>query len=368
VILGFPLPELRDGLHDHARKLIEAGRTLKQVKTHKVIKSVWKADPSRSPLELYAFLLRMSQNWIARYPLFETQGNFGSIDGDPPTGMRYNEVWPSSWGLQEGVFPQLLVNGGFAHSGAIETDAPRSTEADPEFMEPLVSYCPTGGLHGGVLRSFLPPHNLKEVAGSLLLLLENPDARLQDLIKVLRGPDFPTGGILMNPQDLEGIYRTGEGTLVVRARTSIGKGSQGESRITLHDVPYGTSKRDLLKGLTDMAKTNQGTRIADLLDLSTREQVNIEIVLQRDQPPRALIDFLSRSQILENRIEVWMHVAKDGKEMRISLLDLLRSHLTLARRRAGSERRLRVELRSLAEQSDARRTEIAGGGPVSARI
>jgi hypothetical protein len=148
--MGFPLPEFSDGLNEHVRKLLagtlritrEKGR--ETVKTDYIIRPVWQADRSVSPLELYANLIRLAQDWIARYPLWETAGNFGSIDGDAPCGMRYNEVGPSKWmkyftesnaGSWRSGFPQLLANGGFAHSGQIETDAPDGTEADPEFSE-----------------------------------------------------------------------------------------------------------------------------------------------------------------------------------------------------------------------------------------
>jgi len=329
------------------------------VVTHQVIRSVWKTDPSWSPLELYAYLLRLAQDFVARYPLFETQGNFGSIDGDPPAGMRYNAVSPSRWSAEGIPFPNRLANGGFAHSGEIETDAPAGAEADPEFLEPLVSYRLTGRFKGGVVRSFLPPHNLKEVAAALLRLVDHPDTSLQELTKVLRGPDFPTGGILANPKDLDRIYRSGEGVLIIRARTTLQKGSKGEARITLSELPYGKTKTEILQAVTLLAKENPASGIVDVLELSTRDQLRIEIVLKPDQPPRALIDFLQRSNVFENRIEVWMHVAKDGHEMRVNLLDLLRSHLDRARRHAGSERRLRSDLKALAEQSDARRTEIA---------
>src|SRR6516162_744573 len=117
--MGFPIPELPDGLHDSLRKLIATCQTLCKwrkpggVKTRRLVEAVWKKDPSRSSIELYADLLRQSQNWIARYPLFGTQGNFGSIDGDPPAPMAYNEVRPSSWALLGPALPQVLANGGF---------------------------------------------------------------------------------------------------------------------------------------------------------------------------------------------------------------------------------------------------------------
>lgn len=372
--MGFPLPELPDGLYPAVRQLLAATPRLvhekgrERVTTHGVLLSVWQANKSRTPLELYAFLLRFAQEWIARYPLFVTVGNFGSIDGDPPAGMRYNELGLASWlkdasdsdsaPFAKNGFPHLLVNGAFAHTGEIETDATEDTEVDEESMEPLVSHVPTGRLVGGTLLSFVPPHNLQEIASALSYLLDHARPSFQDILGLIHGPDFPTGGILANPEELATIYRTGEGSLTLRARLRIEKGEKGRTLIVISEIPYATTKTAMIEAIADRVHDGRAAGVSDLRDLTTRDTMHVEIELRRDQPPLALIEFLRQQGILESRIEVRMAVAKEGQEVRVGLLDLLRSHLDQRRLHLGSERQLRDELRSLAQSGDARRTQI----------
>jgi DNA gyrase subunit A len=363
--MGFPLPQYSDGLSVPARKLVAACLQLSRrkapngVKTHSVIRDVWREDPARSPLDLYADILQLARDWVARYPLFETLGNFGSIDGDPPSGMRYNEVTCSRWAKLGPAFPHLLANGGFSHSGEIETDAPPGTDADPVYMEPLVSHVPLGSLRGGDLCSFLPPHNLKEISDALLLILDHPRATLTDVLQVLPGPDLPTGGILANPEDLQPLYRGGTGVLRVRARTSVETTSRGNAVIAITQVPYGKTKMPIVHAIAEHFHRLPDAGLLDVRDLSYQANLRMELELKKGQPPRAMIDFLQTRGILENSIEVRMVVSKDGQQTPVGLLDLLRSHLERRRFHLASDAKLRAELKSLAEVSDARRTTIA---------
>jgi DNA gyrase subunit A len=366
--MGYPVPDQSDGLHDALRKLIASSLKLSRerapdgVKTHSVIRAVWKDDPSRSPLELYGDLIRQAQEWVARYPLFEPLGNFGSIHGDAPSGMRYNEVGPSTWLKKLGpAFPQLLANGGFGHSGAIETDAPPGTEADPESMEPLVSHVPLGPLRGGALLSFLPPHNLGEVAKALMLLLDRPDATLSEIREVLPAPDFPTGGILANPQDLDEIYLRGEGTLVLRARSTLRDIAPGRRAISINELPYGVFVTQVVEKVGELLKGLPDFGIVDVTDLTFRGKLHLLLELGKGQPPQSMIDLLMTRGILEKKVEVLMVVSEEGKETRVGLLDLLRSHLERRRLKLKSDSKLRAELTSLALKSDARRTTVPEG-------
>jgi DNA gyrase subunit A len=366
--MGYPVPELPDGLYDWLRKLIAASIKLSRerapdgVKTHRVIHAVWESDPSRSPLELYADIIRQAQDWIVRYPLFETQGNFGSIDGDTPAGMRYNEVSPSPWMKLGPAFPLLLANGGIGHTGEIETDAPPGTKADPVHkMEPLISYVPLGRMLGGVLRSFLLPHNMKEIAGALELLMDHADSTLSDILQVLPGPDFPTGGILTNVQELDRIYRSGEGSLVLRARTNLVKLARGRTGISLTQIPYGMTVTRIIEAVAEQIKAFPDFGITDISCLSSRSQSNVLFQLREDQPPQAMLDFLQTQGIFENKVEVHMVVLRDRRETPVGLLDLLRSHLERRLLHLGSKSKLRRELTLLAKRSDVRRTTIASG-------
>jgi DNA gyrase subunit A len=364
--MGFPIPEFPDGLHPSVRKLIGACQSLCRdhqrgcVKTRKVLEKVRASDLSRSFLELYADILRLAQPWIVRYPLYETQGDFGSIDGNPPCGASYNEIAPSSWISTVGsAFPQLLVNGGFGHTGTIESVAPPGG-ADPEFLDDVDCHVPAGRVSGGELRSFLPPHNLREVAAALLRLVDSPDSTLSEIREVLPGPDFPTGGLLANPEDLDQIYRSGSGSLVLRARTRIDTDLQGERDIELTQIPYGVTATQVIEKAAEYVRAYPDLGITDIRDFGSRDGLQIQFKLRKGHPPQSIIDYFVTRGIFENKVEVRMVVMKEGQEARVGLMDLLRSHLEQRRLHLRSDSKLREELKVLASKSDERRTVIAG--------
>jgi len=381
--MAIPVPEFNDGLHEKSRRLLKAaaeesrrsGRDL--VWTNRVIHAVWSEDPSDSPLQLYAFLLSMTRDWICRYPLFRTQGNFGSLDGDLPAGMRYNQIAVSPFGaslLGDPVpnrtrkkrkilpsFPNLLVNGAFAHSGEIETDAPPGTVADPESMEPLVSHVPTGKIRGGELLSFLPPHNLGEIARALLHLLDHPEATFRDLAEVLPGPDFPTGGIAIADQDLRQVYEKGVGSITVRAKAACEAMASGKGVIAVSELPYTETKDEVIEEFASAAKSGEYGWISDVRDMSSRESMRLEIEVRRGYDASRLLQSILQRPPLERRLSFKFLVRQSGMERIVPFLDLLRAyrdHRLAGKRGAKSEALFRKELARWIERSDLRRTQM----------
>jgi DNA gyrase subunit A len=379
--MGIPIPELDDGLYGEARLLLKAAMGIAREKrrapawTHKVIKAVWTREPSISPLELYAMLLSMTQEWVCRYPLFVTQGNFGSLDGDPPAAMRYNQVGLSPFGVSlatsgprwtkrkrnvPSFFPHLLVNGAYAHSGEIRTDAEPGEQADPVYMEPLVSSVPTGGYQGGQTLSFLPPHNLGEIARTLLHLLDHPEASFGELMEMVPGPDFPTGGCVLADEGLKRLYHEGAGTVVVRARATTEPASSGKSLIAISELPYTATKAQVMEEIAVRAKSGEHGWISDVRDMSSRESMRIEIEVRRGYDAPRLLQTILRQPPLEKRLEFMLKVRDGAVERMFPFFELVR--VTLDRRRAvsnrGGERALRSELKRLLEWSDRRRTQL----------
>src|SRR5258708_11898707 len=290
--MGIPLPEDVDGLNDRLRRLVVASHELFResgedaVETRFIVRKAWDNDGLFSPLDYYAILLRHTQDWIARYPLFEAEGNVGSIDGDLPASMQLNRVGPSDWfqslpvkgsGNWPSCLPYLLANGALGHTGQTEPSVVPNTSWYFDTLEPICRSVPTGGFVGGDQRSFIPPHNLNELSKALLHLLRYPKASLNDVLQFVQGPDFPTRGLLTNAQDLPVLYECGEGELVIRARTTLKEGKKGRGVIVISEIPYGVTKMSVVEKMAIQAHSNPELGIADIRDLSPPESIRIEV-------------------------------------------------------------------------------------------
>ncbi len=380
------LPELRDGLTAPTRRLLrlveETTRALgrRRVKTNRVLLQAIASDPSVPLWDWYALLLRLGQPWLSRYPLLDTLGNFGNIDGDPPCGMQFNEVGLAAWGRllasEPSAFPQLLVNGAWSHDGgfeheldgkpptSVELQARENVEGAEGDLDP-VNVVPTGRLVGGTLRSFLLPHNLGEICAGLLRLVEAPGTGLSGVLESIKGPDFPTGGVLLAGAGLERLYRTGEGEVEVAARARVEEGNRGRTLVVVSEIPYGIDKARLFEGACVHVQEGRLPSVIDVRDLSNRDGIRIEVEVERGGDPERVLQELHRTEVLRNRVPVRMVVEDRGASRTVGLLELMRSCLegrraALRDRLAAAEAEevLRRELRDLGGRSDPRRTLV----------
>lgn len=217
------------------------------------------------------------------------------------------------------------------------------------------------------MESFLPAHNLGEVCAALEFRLDHPGASLPELLRILRGPDFPTGGVLLNDTRLEGLYQSGKGELIVAGRVTFEDLPGGRSLVTIREIPYGVGKTDLMKRAAHRMREGWLAGVADIRDLSFGEGVQVEIEVKARTDPHKIVEQLHEMGLLQTRIQVRMIVSDGGIARQAGLLDLMKSHLEgrgQSLRRGSSDadvdRLLREELRGLAGESDRRRTSVGG--------
>jgi len=231
---------------------------------------------------VYDALARMAQSFSLRYPLIEGQGNWGSIDGDPPAAMRYTEA-------------RLAVLAEEMLKDLDKETVPFQDNYDGTRKEPLVlpARLPnllingTSGIAVGMATS-IPPHNLGEVCDALIYLVDHPNAEVKDLLQLIQGPDFPTGGVIYNRQSLEEIYASGRGTITVRATVEVQERKAGQADLVVSDIPYQVNKSDLLAKIAELVQDKRIEGIKDIRDESDKEGLQITIQLKNVPSPKVL--------------------------------------------------------------------------------
>ena len=346
VIVGRALPVARDGLKPVQRRILwamwEGGATHDRPyrKSARTVGDVLGKYHPHGELAVYDALVRMAQPFSLRYPLIDGQGNFGSIDGDSPAAMRYTEARLSA------LAEECL------------TDLEKETVAwgenfDGSLQQPMVlpSKVPELLLNGSAgiavgMATNMPPHNLGEVADALLLLLERPDASLDDVLKVLPGPDFPTGGYLSH-EGIRDAYETGRGTLRLRGAAEI-RERDGRDEIVITETPYEVNKAALLQLIADLVKSKRIDGVTDLRDESDREGTSVVLELRRDAPAEIVLNRLYEHTPLETSFGVINLCLVDDRPRIVPLLELLGLHLT--HRRDVLTRRTTFDLRKTDER------------------
>jgi DNA gyrase subunit A len=302
VIVSRAIPEVRDGLKPVQRRIIYVMKELGLFHNKPFRKSarivgdtIGKYHP-HGDQAVYEALVRMAQDFIMRYPLIEGQGNFGSIDGDPPAQMRYTEARLTK------IAEELL-----------EDIDKETVEFRPNFDNTLLEpvYLPgkfpnlicngSMGIAVGVTTT-IPPHNLNEVVDALIALAKG-ELNEQNLLNYIKGPDFPTGGILLNTkEELEEIYRTGKGTVVLESVYEIKEGKGGRNHIVIKEIPYQVNKADLIKKIAELAKNGKLQGIADLRDESDKKGIRIVIETKKGTDPKEVVEKLRKLTNLERSI------------------------------------------------------------------
>src|SRR3989475_583563 len=266
VIISRALPEVRDGLKPVQRRILyamqRAGATsgTKTKKSAAFVGDVMKLYHPHGDSAIYDALVRLAQPFSPRYPLIDGQGNFGSIDGDPPAAMRYTEAKLSA------ITGELMAD--IEKQTVDMVPSYDGSEEEPSALPARIPNLLINGASGIAvgMTTNIPPHNLREVAGAVKHLVDNPDATAEDLLGFVKGPDFPTGGVIMGTAGIKAAYSTGHGRIIVRARHSLEQAANGRERIIVYELPYAVNKASLVAKIAELVSERKLEGIADLRD------------------------------------------------------------------------------------------------------
>jgi len=323
VIVSRALPDVRDGLKPSQRRILVAMNDLKlgpRSRFRKCAKICGDTSGNYHPhgeSVIYPTLVRMAQDFNMRYPLVDGQGNFGSIDGDPPAAMRYTEA------RLDAVAMEMLQD--------IEKDTvdyePNydSTRAEPVVLPSKVPNLLCNGSSGiavGMATS-IPPHNLVEVCEALIRVIEDPEVTVADLMKVLPGPDFPTGGIICGRAGIVRGYTTGRGTVSVRGRTHVESTRGNRRNIVITEIPYAVNKTTLKERIAGAVNKGTISGVSDLRDESDREGMRIVVELRRDANEHVVLNQLYKHTPLQNTFSLILLALVNGRPVTMSIKDML---------------------------------------------
>src|SRR6266480_4821623 len=334
VIVGRALPDARDGLKPVHRRVLYAmwtdgnrpGRP--HVKCAAVVGEVVKHYHPHSPEAIYDTLVRMAQPFSLRYPLVDGQGNFGSVDDDPAAAMRYTEARLAR--LAEEMLREL--DSDTVDFGPNYDESKREPLVLPaRFPNLLVNG--SAGIAVGMATN-IPPHNLGEVVDAIVTLIDNPAASVEDLMKHVKGPDFPTGAIIVGRSGIRDAYRSGRGRVVMRARAHIEELRGGKSAIIVTELPYGVKKggdSGVIAKIAELVNDKVLTEISDLQDHSDRTGMRIQVELKRDAVPQVALNKLFKHTALQSTFGYNAVALVDGVPRTLSLLELIRHYLDFQR-------------------------------------
>ena len=352
VIIDRALPDVRDGLKPIHRRILYAMERngwrpgTKFTKSANIVGEVMGKYHPHGDSAIYDAMVRLAQDWVMRAPLVEGQGNFGSMDGDPPAAHRYTEARMSRAGA------------------ALLTDLDKETvdfrdNYDGTQKEPVVlpAMLPNLLLNGQVgiavgMATNIPTHNLGELCDAITYLIDNgaDNTTIDDLLRFVKGPDFPTGGIVYAGPAMKQAYLTGRGSVVIRAVTSIEETKRGRSQIIVSEVPYGVNKETLMKKIADLVKEKKIVGIQALRDESARGKVRMVVELKKDAYASKILNQLFKWTSLQTSFHYNMLALVDGIQPRIlGLEDILNEYLK--HRRLVVRRRTEYELRKAEERA-----------------
>lgn len=350
VIVARALPDVRDGLKPVHRRILYVmdkmgiRPTGKTVKSAQIVGEVMGKYHPHGDTAIYDSMVRMAQPWSLRYMLVNGQGNFGSMDGDPPAAYRYTEA--------------KMAN----HAEAMLADIDKETvdfrdNYDGTRQEPSVlpAKLPNLLLNGQIgiavgMATNIPPHNITEVIDATVALIDKPDSSLDDLLEHVKGPDFPTGGIIYGKESIRTALATGKGGVIVRGVASVEENAKGTQQIIISEVPYGVNKALLLEKIAELYKDKKIAGIRDLRDETARGEVRIVIDLKKDAYPKKLLNQLYKLTALQQTFHYNMLALIDGIQPRVlGLQDILQEYIK--HRQVVVRRRTEYELRKAKDRA-----------------
>jgi len=304
VIVSRALPDVRDGLKPSQRRILVAmndlnlGPRSRHRKCAKIVGDTGGNYHPHGDLATYGTLVRMGQNWSMRYPLVDPQGNFGSIDADPPAAMRYTEARLAAPAVE--MLDDLNLDAVDFVPNYDETRT-EPTVLPSKFPNLLVNG--STGIAVGMATN-IPAHNVTEVCDALLLLIDDPNCGFKDIIKRMPGPDFPTGGIICGKKGIIDAYTTGKGHLKLRARVDIETPKKGKEKVVITEIPYMVVKTTIVCKIADCVRTGQIAEIADVRDESDRRGLRIVVEVKKDADSQVVLNKLYRYTPLESTFAI----------------------------------------------------------------
>ena len=352
VIKSRALPDVRDGLKPvhrrilHVMNLLSLRHTTKFTKSAQVVGKVMGEFHPHGDAAIYDAMVRLAQDWNMRYTLVDGQGNFGSVDGDPPAASRYTEARMAA------ITDELL-----ADIDKDTVDFVPNYDGSKQQPSVLPAKLPNLLLNGQVgiavgMATNIPPHNLTELCDGIVELIDNPDAGLDDLMKHIKGPDFPTGGIIYGTDSIRQAYGTGRGSIVVRAVAEITEDKKGHPQIVVTEIPYAVNRSTLVEKIAELHHEKRIVGIADLRDESNNKHgTRIVIDLKKDSYPNKILNQLYKHTPMQSAFHVNMLALVDnGRQPKVlSLEQMLREYL--AHRQIVVRRRTEFELRKARERA-----------------
>lgn len=349
VIASRALPDVRDGLKPVHRRILytmhENGLTPSKAyrKSADTVGSVLGRYHPHGDASVYDALVRLAQDFSLRYPLIDGHGNFGSVDGDPPAAYRYTEARMSEISLQ------------------MLTDIDKETvdfgpNYDDNRKEPLVlpSRFPQLLVNGSTgiavgMATNIPPHNMREVIDAVDLLMEKPDAELDEIMEKIQGPDFPTGGIIMGRAGIRAAYATGRGKITLRARADIEEMKNGRYRIAVTEIPYAVNKARMIEGIAELVKDKRIDGISDLRDESDRNGMRFVVELKASANPQLVLNQLYQYSQMQETYGIIQLALVDGQPQILTMKEMLQHYITF--QTEVITRRTKYELRKAKERA-----------------
>lgn len=343
------LPDVRDGLKPVQRRILYGMNELglrpdrPHRKSARAVGDVMAKYHPHGDAAIYDTMVRLAQDFSTRYPLIDGHGNWGSIDGDPAAAMRYTEARLSPIAME-------MLRDIDKDTVEFVPNFDESTEQPAVLPSRIPNLLVNGALGIGVaMATNIPPHNLREVVDALVLLIDNPEATLDDLMKVIKGPDFPTAGLIMGRSGIRDAYATGRGRIIMRAKTQIEQMSGGRQRIVVTEIPYMVNKANLVERIAELHHQKRVDGIVALRDESDREGMRIVIELRRDANPHVVLNQLFKHSQMQETFGANMMALVDGEPKLLNLKQML-SHY-LEHQREVVTRRTQFELRKAEDRA-----------------
>lgn len=349
VIIDRALPDVRDGMKPvHRRILYTMGEQGlrpggKFAKSARIAGEVMGKYHPHGDSSIYDSMVRLAQDWVMRYPLVNGQGNFGSMDGDPAAASRYTEARLGRAGNE------LLID--LDKETVDFRDNYDGSEQEPSVLPAKLPNLLLNGQIGIAvgMATNIPPHNLGELVDATIELIDNPEATVDDLLKHVKGPDFPTGAIVYGGAPMKQAYQTGRGSVMIRAVTNIEETKKGRSQIVVTEMPYAVNKATLIEKIAELHKEKK-IQIADLRDESARGNVRVVIELKKDAYPKKVLNQLFKLTALQTAFHFNMLALIDGIQPRVLGLQEILSEF-LKHRQQVVRRRTEYELRKAKERA-----------------
>ncbi len=327
VIVQRALPDVRDGMKPVQRRILYAlhemglRRSGRHRKSAGIVGEVLKNFHPHGDTAVYDALARMAQPWSLRYPLIDGQGNFGSVDGDPPAAMRYTEARMAE------ITEELLrdIDKNTVDFGPNYDDSLREPLVLPARLPALLLNGAAGIAVG--MATNIPPHNLGELCDAITFLVDNPEATVEQLLEIVTGPDFPTGGTILGREGIKQAYATGKGRVVMRAKAYIEEAARGgRFQIVVTELPFQVNKATLLERIAALVKDGVIDGISDLRDESDRNGMRMVVELKREAQPRKVLNNLFKHTAMQSTFGVNMLALVDGKQPRVLTLKRILQH------------------------------------------